>query len=322
MYRIIPAYAGSTGTTWSPMNPTTDHPRIRGEHLWPAFPNPSTIGSSPHTRGAPRAPRHSRLGARIIPAYAGSTSCRSPAPPSRADHPRIRGEHGHPDTRLISLLGSSPHTRGAPAGARLRPAPGRIIPAYAGSTVVPLPGATLAADHPRIRGEHHLHARSGLPGDGSSPHTRGALRNHQPDAHAGGIIPAYAGSTEVRGRRVRAVADHPRIRGEHANPSGDASAVVGSSPHTRGARDRHDDKPATRRIIPAYAGSTPTRRRPLGCRRDHPRIRGEHGDNADYMMKSRGSSPHTRGAHEIGWKARGWDRIIPAYAGSTTSTIW
>ena len=51
---------------------------------------------------------------------------------------------------------------------------------------------------------------------------------------------------------------------------------------------------------------------------DHPRIRGEHivwriGDNVAY-----GSSPHTRGAPEDPRHADGVDRIIPAYAGSTT----
>ena len=58
-----------------------------------------------------------------------------------------------------------------------------------------LPGG--AADHPRIRGEHD--GRDGVLGDdpGSSPHTRGALKQEMPSEFAKRIIPAYAGSTDV-----------------------------------------------------------------------------------------------------------------------------
>ena len=72
---------------------------------------------------------------------------------------------------------------------------------------------------------------------------------------------------------------------------------MGSSPHTRGAL--LFDRPLIhrRRIIPAYAGSTP------GTRTDH----------LGYV----GSSPHTRGARQrIGGRLPS-ARIIPAYAGST-----
>ena len=75
-------------------------------------------------------------GARIIPAYAGSTSTGGMTVFRCSDHPRIRGEH----TGIVSVLrddvGSSPHTRGALG----RRTPGRIdpriIPAYAGSTSI------------------------------------------------------------------------------------------------------------------------------------------------------------------------------------------
>ena len=157
-------------------------------------------------------------------------------------------------------------------------------------------------DHPRIRGEH--------------PHVQ---RQHEA---RGGIIPAYAGST-------------PGLRLVLA-------AVMGSSPHTRGALS------AISLRIPSI--------------RDHPRIRGEHprvdavrvrdagiipayaGSTASIdvdTLASVGSSPHTRGAlqgrksplrflqdrprirgehpHEgpAGHQQRG---IIPAYAGSTFSS--
>ena len=254
----------------------------------------------------------------IIPAYAGSTPWTSFAPSPYADHPRIRGEHRRTSGWTPARLGSSPHTRGAPArGAwvgvcradhpRIRgehfaialfaATHQRIIPAYAGSTLAPSCGAVSKRDHPRIRGEHRgLWVEVPSTG-GSSPHTRGA--------HGGGgavgdgvrIIPAYAGSTgpgvfdPPRGR------DHPRIRGEHVIPSRNVNGVTGSSPHTRGAHRPARSRGHHKRIIPAYAGST------SGPDRTEP---GKHG-----------SSPHTRGAPP-GVNLRGVSfRIIPAYAGST-----
>ena len=111
--------------------------------------------------------------------------------------------------------------------------------------------------------------------------------------------------------------DHPRIRGEHASAAAGRIHRDGSSPHTRGARNPCPPTGSCRRIIPAYAGSTPPAPSSRGPERDHPRIRGEHGPPMPVNSTSSGSSPHTRGAllhhHEI----ISCSRIIPAYAGST-----
>ena len=195
----------------------------------------------------------------IIPAYAGST------PASMAME--------------LTVLGSSPHTRGARSGlSRLQ---------------------TSVGDHPRIRGEHRR------------------IRRCRPSRRW--IIPAYAGSTvtnvaprvgqvgsspHTRGAPPRVPPlrhrrrDHPRIRGEHwaSTSSGlirsriipayagstsrsprSSRRLAGSSPHTRGAPLR------------------PSRPRPP--RRDHPRIRGEHPPTGPQRPRI--------------------PRIIPAYAGST-----
>ena len=92
-----------------------DHPRIRGEHSDLAASKSTPRGSSPHTRGALSDPGGLRRGARIIPAYAGSTRCSSRVRTSRRDHPRIRGEHRAVGSPVRLARGSSPHTRGAPA---------------------------------------------------------------------------------------------------------------------------------------------------------------------------------------------------------------
>ena len=151
-----------------------------------------------------------------------------------------------------------------------------IIPAYAGSTYFARYGYACNRDHPRIRGEHLVMAVDWDLAAGSSPHTRGAPFDVSVDLGVCGIIPAYAGST--------AEADGARLEAE------------GSSPHTRGALLHHQQCRDRRGIIPAYAGSTRIDPRGPGCRRDHPRIRGEHPQDDDVRVYYYGSSPHTRGA--------------------------
>ena len=157
---IIPAYAGSTVEQGLGYELVEDHPRIRGEHVAWSGVSEALRGSSPHTRGAldREAVRTGIDG--IIPAYAGSTSMGNFISIFDPDHPRIRGEHVTRRMPETSTKGSSPHTRGAPPpahGGGRRP---RIIPAYAGSTVVLTLVVSRDQDHPRIRGEHMLGAVS------------------------------------------------------------------------------------------------------------------------------------------------------------------
>ena len=93
--------------------------------------------------------------------------------------------------------------------------------------------------------------------------------------------------------------DHPRIRGEHE--------------HMRIWKNN------ARRIIPAYAGSTPGANPCPASTTDHPRIRGEHPTWSARRWTSRGSSPHTRGAPHSLPTEGSRHRIIPAYAGSTSN---
>ena len=115
---IIPAYAGSTTCRRGRGGRGTDHPRIRGEHDKDQHTQAMIMGSSPHTRGAPQPHQTGNAERGIIPAYAGSTSSPASPTPNVPDHPRIRGEHGWCDARLLPGAGSSPHTRGAPGWAR------------------------------------------------------------------------------------------------------------------------------------------------------------------------------------------------------------
>ena len=132
-----------------------------------------------------------------------------------------------------------------------------------------------------------------------------------------GIIPAYAGSTFSFVRLGAFLPDHPRIRGEHSGLPLAEWRRAGSSPHTRGAPASRSASPRSRRIIPAYAGSTPIGRRSAGASADHPRIRGEHCGRGRFCGRGGGSSPHTRGARRAAPAEGELYGIIPAYAGST-----
>ena len=255
-------------------------------------------GSSPHTRGALVVFSLDPHFRRIIPAYAGSTSTAGMTACRCSDHPRIRGEHS--------------------SNGRISSKSTRIIPAYAGSTDLRWRRLAGCRDHPRIRGEHWPPPPP-VPGPpGSSPHTRGAPRRSLRRPGRRGIIPAYAGSTTAKCPGRTRTADHPRIRGEHSNLSYGGMKLVGSSPHTRGARTCKPGRGGAGRIIPAYAGSTPSTSGQIGGDADHPRIRGEHFQTFMADIAERGSSPHTRGAPILHTPLSKTWRIIPAYAGSTT----
>ena len=171
-----------------------------------------------------------------------------------------------------------------------------IIPAYAGSTSCGDGHSPRPRDHPRIRGEHRRPACRARRQRGSSPHTRGARAARRRLGRLAGIIPAYAGSTEAPERLPAHSGDHPRIRGEHGKWGRGPGRGPGSSPHTRGALHAEHSTVRIIGIIPAYAGSTPLPHLGYLRRRDHPRIRGEHGRDIVHVGPPPGSSPHTRGA--------------------------
>ena len=149
-------------------------------------------------RGARRYSRDSSRWARIIPAYAGSTTRKTLFSIGLWDHPRVCGEHPQQRQKAQSYPGSSPRMRGA-LRYPLPPARSQgIIPAYAGSTTRGIHGTNSAKDHPRVCGEHWSYVDDNGVGLGSSPRMRGAPHCRRSERAAPGIIPAYAGSTPWR----------------------------------------------------------------------------------------------------------------------------
>ncbi len=109
---IIPVYAGSTAGQRQCASPTSDHPRLRGEH--PAFSHAPglTFGSPPRPRGAPRPPSPTHPRTRITPASAGSTAELANVDKADADHPRGRGGDPCLSTEFALAALCSPRTRG------------------------------------------------------------------------------------------------------------------------------------------------------------------------------------------------------------------
>ena len=90
---IIPACAGSTTACCWPSPPQRDHPRMCGEHFVCLNEALSTVGSSPHVRGARPSPYILGKAKQIIPACAGSTYDIIRLFDIPRDHPRMCGEH-------------------------------------------------------------------------------------------------------------------------------------------------------------------------------------------------------------------------------------
>ena len=156
---------------------------------------------------------------------------------------------------------------------------------------------------------------------GSSPHVRGALCRLSRPTSRGGIIPACAGSTEMRVVAFCIAGDHPRMCGEHVREAMTLDGDPGSSPHVRGAHVGRADDVRADGIIPACAGSTKRSLDHEDHQEDHPRMCGEHPLTVMWTVMASGSSPHVRGARECWRRFRCGLGIIPACAGSTRREI-
>ena len=338
---LIPARAGSTRNLARLSCPARAHPRSRGEHFEARAMAAAWPGSSPLARGARDALRPAGRRRGLIPARAGSTPprwgcCRCPWA-----HPLSRGEHILYRDAKGRRWGSSPLARGALTPFfDVRVLMG-LIPARAGSTSAPCVGCGTSGAHPRSRGEHSTFAtvrvrargssplaRGAPPGcraarrpaGGSSPLARGALSVVFGVLSAGRLIPARAGSTGAGSPSSRSRRAHPRSRGEHRQDLAAGFSECGSSPLARGAHLRGDRRPVDRGLIPARAGSTPSRGGADACSRAHPRSRGEHDHVSTSPTTLRGSSPLARGARPDRDPSDRFLGLIPARAGSTSPT--
>ena len=233
-------------------------------------------GSSPRMRGTHLFLKIVKLVAGIIPAYAGNTGTFNIRGHFYRDHPRVCGEHRSGHHHDAAYRGSSPRMRGTHVhGIGLLGHLG-IIPAYAGNTEHVALEQSARWDHPRVCGEHaETWIQSSLP-QGSSPRMRGTHHQRHRKTRRPGIIPAYAGNTDIAAKVDQYQTDHPRVCGEHPLVSRMSISSWGSSPRMRGTLQRRSQRHQPPGIIPAYAGNTIACDYPTAALRDHPRVCGEH----------------------------------------------
>ena len=191
------------------------HPRSRGENALAGALIFGERGSSPLTRGKPAVPLLVIYGVRLIPAHAGKTAQAWIGPRPAAAHPRSRGENGMQARRTRLGSGSSPLTRGKQLRGSEFVLGGGLIPAHAGKTPTSGPSRTAPTAHPRSRGENQKEPADLEEVDGSSPLTRGKLRDCNSQHEDSRLIPAHAGKTRPPNMRVSLVGAHPRSRGEN-----------------------------------------------------------------------------------------------------------
>ena len=153
--------------------------------------------------------------------------------------------------------------------------------------------------------------------DGSSPLTRGKLRDRRRRRRHARLIPAHAGKTLPPRPRLAALRAHPRSRGENHRRSAPNGIKNGSSPLTRGKRRRAGGRASGSGLIPAHAGKTPVlvvREIEAGA---HPRSRGENIPLVYTVLMMKGSSPLTRGKQGDRSGLQRRVGLIPAHAGKT-----
>ena len=173
--------------------------------------------------------------------------------------------------------------------------------------------------HPRVGGENVV-ATSGMAwAIGSSPRGRGKRDVEVAHAELVGLIPARAGKTTRRFSPGPPGAAHPRVGGENACRMSTFRSEGGSSPRGRGKRQVEPDRCAWRRLIPAWAGKTRLHRPTGRSCRAHPRVGGENYKQIDMDEARAGSSPRGRGKPSARTRSPAQRRLIPAWAGKTSS---
>ncbi len=293
------------------------HPRVGGEHEPGSAFLAGRIGSSPRGRGTRQSNAAGRLRGRVIPAWAGNTAQTPARSGCRTGHPRVGGEHEPARSKHARTAGSSPRGRGTHRCCHGCDAGVRVIPAWAGNTDPPFAAAPRLSGHPRVGGEHRGHSTPTPARPGSSPRGRGTQGLRHMDRTVRRVIPAWAGNTRPPGRGRASWPGHPRVGGEHMLPAGRGWQPIGSSPRGRGTQRDRARPPVDRRVIPAWAGNTISRRGWWDFMTGHPRVGGEHFLPHLVWERENGSSPRGRGTPLIANTRRRARRVIPAWAGNT-----
>ena len=129
--------------------------------------------------------------------------------------------------------------------------------------------------------------------------------------------PACAGITAHVPSLAHVPGAHPRMRGDHPNPSIRTRTPLGPAPHARGSPHGLAGPGVASGPTPACAGITKPGRPPHTQPPAHPRMRGDHTGPRPGQRADGGPPPHARGSLAPCCRAVYRERPTPACAGIT-----
>ena len=317
---LIPAWAGKTGNGQYQTGYSQAHPRVGGENKTSGARSSSHWGSSPRGRGKRLRWPQPWASVGLIPAWAGKTGESQKGKGRTRAHPRVGGENIATEVFGGIVSGSSPRGRGKhQARVLLDPEEG-LIPAWAGKTSGPSPPRPRRRAHPRVGGENSAMPAPRALSAGSSPRGRGKREQFFRRFDHEGLIPAWAGKTQVSNPKTAHSAAHPRVGGENFESLRQSVETVGSSPRGRGKLCHSVYQLPRLGLIPAWAGKTARAASAARTGGAHPRVGGENGVPGAKRCVTPGSSPRGRGKPAPGPALGRGPGLIPAWAGKTSWT--
>ena len=198
----------------NPVRTLLVHPRVHGELLTNTWEKLEPYGSSPRTRGTPYVAADGVDVSRFIPAYTGNSPGSPTACRPGSVHPRVHGELLAPDCCRHRAAGSSPRTRGTRDWGMCIHMLLRFIPAYTGNSPAGVTSVCATSVHPRVHGELVNVNVAIVAVNGSSPRTRGTLKELRRISDSPRFIPAYTGNSATGRSSSGETSVHPRVHGE------------------------------------------------------------------------------------------------------------
>ncbi len=295
--RFIPACAGTRDFMRGKRNVGTVHPRVCGDQTINFGGGGFGNGSSPRVRGPEISPHAPGLGARFIPACAGTRIGGVAALRCHAVHPRVCGDQIFARLPTRRRSGSSPRVRGPGWRNSRTPERRRFIPACAGTSDTWRTVIESRPVHPRVCGDQaKKRGGCGRP-NGSSPRVRGPEQRIQEEIPPHRFIPACAGTRNRLDFLLAQITVHPRVCGD---------------------QEEFDfRRPYDLRFIPACAGTSNRLQCGQSDRPVHPRVCGDQNIGSSIILLNLGSSPRVRGPGRPICNRTGCWRFIPACAGTS-----
>ena len=234
----IPAWAGETGCSPGGGCGGWVYPRVGGGNLSAGCWSGLELGLSPRGRGKRCPAAGMRAALRSIPAWAGETRYAVGNAAPLGVYPRVGGGNLRDAFSVYADPGLSPRGRGKQCRRAWLSAPAGSIPAWAGETAPASTPRWSWRVYPRVGGGNRLTSRPIAWTPGLSPRGRGKPGPAAQASPRRRSIPAWAGETHYRDKRVAHCRVYPRVGG-------------GNEPLTPWARDDRGLSPRGRGKLPA-----------------------------------------------------------------------